>query len=248
MSNNIHMLAGAYALDALPLEERAFFERHLATCQLCQEEVAGYRETATRLGVAVSETPPPDMRERVLAQAARTRQQSPTRTTNATFQQRLRPLLAPVAAALAAIVMALGGVATYLWQVNQDLSEQVVRAQVEQELPELLPVAQVTRLQAPEGAAATFVHSNDHDRGVLVVNGLPPLEADQDYQLWLFHDGTPVSGGVLRVDDDGVTTFEAEAPVNGAEQVAVTVERAGGVEQPQGPVVMSGELPRHRST
>ena len=48
----LHTLAGAYALDAVPEADRARFERHLAGCDACAQEIAGLRETTARLGVA----------------------------------------------------------------------------------------------------------------------------------------------------------------------------------------------------
>jgi len=39
-----HTLAGAYALDALTCADRAPFERHLARCPQCAQEIRGLRE------------------------------------------------------------------------------------------------------------------------------------------------------------------------------------------------------------
>src|SRR5260370_26308515 len=67
--------AGPYALDALDSgAEKDRFERHLNRCQNCTSEVRGFRETATRLGMAAARQPPPEMRDRVMAAMARTRQ------------------------------------------------------------------------------------------------------------------------------------------------------------------------------
>jgi anti-sigma-K factor RskA len=72
-----HTLAGAYALDALASADRAAFERHLAACDDCRQEVAGLTAAAARLGQAAAATPPERLREQVLAMAARTRQLPP---------------------------------------------------------------------------------------------------------------------------------------------------------------------------
>ena len=65
-----HVLAGAYALDALDAAERTRFERHLATCRTCPDEVRGFAATATELGLAAAVTPPPALKGRVLADVA----------------------------------------------------------------------------------------------------------------------------------------------------------------------------------
>lgn len=73
---DVHDLAGAYAVDALPDEERRFFERHLDDCVDCRGEVDDLQVTAALLGTAVWEEPPAGMRDRVLATAAATPQEA----------------------------------------------------------------------------------------------------------------------------------------------------------------------------
>ncbi|MEU4230929.1 anti-sigma factor [Nonomuraea sp. NPDC026600] len=74
-----HTLVGAYALDAIDDElERHRFEEHLAGCPDCALEVAGFAETAARLGSAVAIEPPPGLKERVFAQIDQVRQAPPT--------------------------------------------------------------------------------------------------------------------------------------------------------------------------
>ena len=67
MNSDIHALVGAYAVDALDDLERAAFERHLAECPACQQEVAGLQEAAGLLGALSTTAPPPSLRDRVLA-------------------------------------------------------------------------------------------------------------------------------------------------------------------------------------
>ncbi|MFI0407718.1 anti-sigma factor domain-containing protein [Actinomadura sp. 3N508] len=78
MREDVHALAGAYALDAIDdAEERRLFESHLAGCETCAAELAEFRATATRLGLAVAEAPPPRLRGQVLADIRRVRQLPP---------------------------------------------------------------------------------------------------------------------------------------------------------------------------
>ncbi|MGW4275741.1 RskA family anti-sigma factor, partial [Streptomyces seoulensis] len=51
---DLHSMTGAYALHALPDDERAAFERHLAGCASCAQEVAEFAATAARLALASS--------------------------------------------------------------------------------------------------------------------------------------------------------------------------------------------------
>ena len=74
LRHDLHSLSGAYALDALEGGvEHDRFTRHVSRCQSCAGEVRGFREVATALAFAAATEPPPELRDRVLAAAARTR-------------------------------------------------------------------------------------------------------------------------------------------------------------------------------
>jgi len=79
-SHDLHLLTGAYAVDALTGDELAEFEKHLEQCAPCAEEVSGLLETAARLGLATAIAPPPSMRDQVLAATNRVRQLPPSGT------------------------------------------------------------------------------------------------------------------------------------------------------------------------
>lgn len=241
MIDHVHLHAGAYALDALPLDERALFERHLASCDICRVEVAGYREAAARLGIAAATRAPTGLREEILAAAGSTRQLAPGGG-RIRAGDRLRPYLAPVAAALVAVVLGLSGTAAHLSSENSELRAQLGVAQTERELAQLLPEARQVPLDAPAGVRASFVLSQEDDRAMLVVRGLGELDADQAYQLWLVHDGTPVPDAVFTASGADRMVVAAEGRIDGAELVAITVEPAGGVSTPTGAPILSGQL------
>lgn len=237
---NIHLLAAAYALDALDELERARFERHLSTCASCRAEVDGYHETAARLAGASAEPPPPGLRDRVLGDVERTPQLPPSTPVPARPRSWLDRNLYRVAAGFAALAVALGAANLWLIQgLDTDPPEPEV---VEVPAIDWLPEARTVALDAPGDASATWLWSDAHDEGVLAVRGLPPIEADQTYQLWVFHDDQPLPAGVFEPGDD-VQLVPADAPARGAETVAVTVEPAGGVPEPTGPIVASAETP-----
>jgi anti-sigma-K factor RskA len=242
VTENTHLYAGVYALDALPVDERAFFERHLATCEMCQEEVEEYAETAARLGAAVAVIPPEELRARVLGVADRTRQVAPALGSGRGPGEHLRPVLAPVAAAFAAVALTLGGMSTYLYDQNQELQAEVAVGDAQRQVVALVASGAAVRLDAPDGVRSSFVSSPDEDRGVLVVDGLPVRAAGEAYQVWLVHDGVPVPTSVFDAAADGPVVVPVPDRVAGAQQVAVTVEPAGGSAAPTGAVLISGEL------
>ena len=73
MSDDIHALSGAYAVDALDDVERARFERHLAGCTACQAEVESLVAAASELSVLTEAAPPASLRAKVLAEIATVR-------------------------------------------------------------------------------------------------------------------------------------------------------------------------------
>lgn len=243
MSADIHALSGAYALDALPDDERAFFERHLAMCDACRDEVAELLQTTAMLAGGVAQAPPPGLRDKVLAAADVTRQLPPESPVHAPQMPKawLRSrILAPLAACLSIAVLALGGTVVAL---NQRLDA----AQSRPESGPLVSVLGAADLQTAEldlGAAtpARFLYSPDLDRGVLVAHGIADPGAHETYELWLIHDGTPVPAGLFRPDGSGAAVAQIDETVRGAELVAVTIEPAGGSEKPTGAVLASATL------
>src|SRR4051812_44056536 len=73
----IHHLGAAYALDALDDRERAAYEAHFATCEICRTEVGEYRAAAADLATLTATPPPADVKARVMGDIATTRQLSP---------------------------------------------------------------------------------------------------------------------------------------------------------------------------
>lgn len=74
----LHLLSGAYALNALEGDEKARFEAYLLTSEETRTEVASLSDTAVRLGLSTAPVlPPTDLRARLMAQIAVTPQRSP---------------------------------------------------------------------------------------------------------------------------------------------------------------------------
>lgn len=247
MTADVHALAGAYALDALPSDERAFFERHLAACDACRAEVAELTETAARLGTATAQAPPPGLRERVLAAADITRQLPPEPDpTPADVAEARRPWsqrwLLPVAACLAIVAVVAGGLAVNL---NNQLRVARQLAAADSDVVAVLSAPDLRTVELDMGTPnpGRFLYSAAEDQGVLVATGMPDVGADETYELWLIHDGTPVNAGLFRPGEGGTAVAAVDgSSVRGAELVAVTVEPAGGSRRPTGRVLASAEL------
>jgi anti-sigma-K factor RskA len=94
----------------------------------------------------------------------------------------------------------------------------------------------------PPGAVGASVWSPQDQRGLLVLEGIPPPLPTQVYHLWLTDPAfrTPVSGGVLQVGRGGSVRLQFAAPVRveTAERFAISVEPVGGVAAPAGKFIM----------
>ncbi|HVM12788.1 MAG TPA: anti-sigma factor [Egibacteraceae bacterium] len=249
MTAEAHTLAGPYAVHALPADERAFFERHIAVCDTCGVEVAELLATAAVLGAASEEPSPPGMRDRVLRTVDVTRQHPPApgEGSGSAPARRWAPpsMLAGVAAVLVLALMTLSGVTAAM---NQRITElEIALADSPLDDDRVLAVltagdAQTRPLDTELDASVRFVYSTALDRGLFVASGLEPLDADQVYELWLYHDGTPQPATIFQTDSDGRAMAVVEGAVAGAEFAAVTVEPHGGSPEPTGQVVIHGAV------
>lgn len=240
----MHELVGAYAVDALPDEERRFFERHLDECVDCRGEVDELQATAALLGTAAFEGPPPGMRDRVLAAAAATAQETPeadqaaagpTAPERVGPRERLRQLLPAVAAV---IVLGVAGVTVAITQNRVD------DGPADDRLAEVVaaPDAQIVDFSAPEGATARLVWSAEQAEGIFVTEGLGAAPHGHAYALWVIHEETPSLVGMFQPDEGGHASHAITDQLAGAAVVAVTVEPEEGVDAPTTEPLIVGEL------
>ena len=237
MSADIHSLAGAYALHALTDEEERQFRRHLAMCADCAVEVAEYERTAAVLGAAAEEEPPVDMRAAVLGAVDATPQVRDGVVAPAGLRRRLAPVLMPVAAGLALMVMALGGVVLQQRQALQDT--RLAQAAQTDALLDVLGAADLQRIAMRGDGSATVLWAPGQAQAVLVAQGLSALPEGKAYQLWLMRDGVPVPSQVFTPGPDGRVVALLSATPAAFQAAAVTVEDASGATSPTGPMVLT---------
>ncbi|HVK25420.1 MAG TPA: anti-sigma factor [Actinokineospora sp.] len=242
MTADIHALTGAYALNAIPETERAAFERHLAECESCAQEVRELRATATRLGEAASEQPPPALKAAVLARIAEVRQQSPLDELAARRQRSPWPtrIFGAAAAVLLAVSVSLG---VLLVQTRQDVDSG--RRQVAA-MSALLAAddARIVSGSTAQGLSGTVVVSRHQGQVMLLANNIPAAPEGKTYQVWLIDDSPAFrSIGVFEPDKSGRAALVDASGVLNAKTIGVTVEPDGGSDQPSTPPVMEMTLP-----
>lgn len=235
-THEIHALSGAYAVDALDADERARFEEHLASCATCQDEVASLQEATALLG-AVEETPlPAGLRDRVLADIKTVRPLPPAGggplpdlpdLPDLAERRRRRPRWSGLVGIAAAAALVVGGVV--VWEQTRDDAGQ---EQVSNPIDAILRARDVKHVSVdlPGGASATVFSSLAHNRAVLVTDDMPPAPEGRVYQVWLQKGDRMVPAGLM--SEGGHQEVLLDGKVAGASGAGITVEPAGGSEEP----------------
>ncbi len=248
--------ATLYATGTLDGEERRQFETHLsAGCPACSAMLAELSAVAATLAWAVPAIPPrPALREALLARL-RTESESPG------AGRRLEPRRSPVRVwwrralwagrVVAACLVGVLGLTLYDSQIQlgkqratlQQLTEELAQ---ERALTTLIAHTD-TRVAALDGplpttpsSAGWIVWSLSKRRGFMVVHFLPVLPAGKTYQLWAMTGQQALSAGVFQVDAVGHAALMVSVAVAHPDRFEITVEPAGGVTMPGGPVILHG--------
>ncbi|MFJ7150378.1 anti-sigma factor domain-containing protein [Streptomyces sp. NPDC100445] len=240
-----HTLTGAYAVHALHGEERAAFERHLAGCAACAQEVAEFTATAGRLALAATVPTRPVMREHVLRRVGTVRQVSPGIAPLQEVRRgvrRGRSLARWSLAAAVAVAAALGGTAVWQYERAQDAQHRAARAERHAEDVAAVLAAPDARSRSARmaGGAGTLVVSAGRDRAVFVASGMAAPPRGKVYQLWFADGGRMRPAGLLDAGRSSQAVLMRGA-VDGASGIGVTVEPAGGSKRPtSAPIALLG--------
>jgi anti-sigma-K factor RskA len=234
-SHDLHLLTGAYAVDALTGDELAEFENHLEQCAPCAEEVTGLRETAARLGLATAIAPPPWMRDQVLAAANRVRQLPPsgTRLVAARPPRRIKRLRRVLPRPIAVAAMAAAIVALVVLQVST--RHQLDQAQAGNRAVASVLAASDARIELSSpsvGGTVTAVVSRHDREAVITASGMPTPNDARVYQLWVISAAGARSIGLLPGSSAGATAPVLADDVQPGDQLAITIEPAGGTSKP----------------
>lgn len=249
-SQTVHDLAVPYAVDALDPAELAEFEAHLPSCPECQVLVADLQESAAGLSEGLEVAPPTRLRQNLLDAVAAEAVADETPVTDPAAPAGLRAVPEtpvdgnPVVdrampttpttgsrssrsghrwwlAAAAAVVIGTG-----VWGASQlietDPALRIVQADDAQRHTETLDQTEVV-----------VITSASRDGAVLQLSGLSAPPTGQDYQAWFVdEDGSVRSAGLVGPEMLTGEELMLDGSPTGAVAVGITVEPAGGSEQP----------------
>jgi anti-sigma-K factor RskA len=235
-SHELHLLTGAYAVDALTGDELDQFEKHLLRCPSCTEEVRGLQETAARLGLTTAIEPPPWMRQQVLTAASRTRQLPPSggRLLDRGNSRRATRLRRSLPRSAAAVTMAAAIIVLAVLQVNtRHQLEQTQQASGNVAAVLAAPGAHIVTSSTTVGGSVTAVISPRDREAVVTTAGMPTPADAKVYQLWVISAAGARSAGLLPGGSSGGATSPVlAADIRTGDRLGITVEPAGGSKQP----------------
>ena len=214
---------GPYVLGELTTDEERELEHHLEGCPECRNELESIRRTHEILRKEAATAPPPELKDRVLAQA--------TGEISERSRSRWR-LLVPAAAAL--LVVAVLGVGLLLAFLDDSSAG--------------LPLT-ATALAPGASGVVRGEPAGENIRIELEVRGLPELGEDEYYEMWYYTEeeedgGGRISCGAFRTAPEGQTTVNFTTPLNAREypEIEVTREPDDGDPASSGEAVLEGDL------
>lgn len=208
----------AYMLGALEPDEAAGFERHLAGCERCREEMRWFEPALQVLPESVErQEPPPRLRESLMAEVRADVRPAPRRSR--------RWLLRP-AVAFAAIVLVAAAVAGY--EIGKGGGDEG---------------GESTVLSTREhGVSVKMVREGDG--GTLHLANLHQLPPGKVLEAWVRREGEVEAVPALLVPDREGRAETTIADMNGVDTVMVTEEPQGGSEEPTSPAIVTMSVPQ----
>jgi len=271
--SELEELAAGYVLGALEPDDEHAFQRHLEGCPTCQGNVRELEAVVGELAYSAPPADPPDtvwagIRRQIKPEARRGAGPGPAATAagqggaapgvpgtvpapgtaGAGRGLRLLPGLAAAAAILLVVVLS-------LWNLNLRDENAVYRDRVAalERATQLAndPTANLVFLRntsgAPPGAQATVIASTREDRGVLLIENLPPLQRGRVYELWGIPAGADPATAAEKalvfvpLRRTGTQTLQFEVPVQPGTLFAITDEPGpDGSDKPTTPILLSG--------
>ncbi len=236
----------AYSLSALDADELVALEVHLQTCEECKTELADYQTIGTGLLHALPPQIPPARLRRTLPVRLAS---GSNRTVNLPQLFKRFPLGRFVNAALMSILVVSNIFAILqIRELRQEQAALTERLSAERAAIGMLayPNTQIHMIVPDvQNLTGSVLVDKDRPMAVLLLWNLPRLDATQSYQIWLVNArGDRISAGFILPADGEFTTALVQSAVPLGEFIAigVTVEPAGGSEQPTGERLLVVEL------
>jgi anti-sigma-K factor RskA len=247
-----------YALGALDADERKVFEAHLASCADCAAKVADARGRIAILAFAAPRVEPsPGVKESLMRQVVASAE-GPGGSLGRVKPEPREGIFARWWAVLLPAATAFALATVLLWMQNAQLNRQLadLRGKVEQQQKQLDEARKMADFlgakdtvmvslapQKGETGSARILYNPRN--GMMMYDGVtPPAPMDKSYQVWLVPmNGAPIAAGWFTGRPDKPAHMMMKLPEGiAAKAFAVTLEPAGGMPHPTGPMVLVGPV------
>ncbi|MDF2720616.1 MAG: hypothetical protein K0Q59_291 [Paenibacillus sp.] len=227
----------AYFLGELAGEEKQAFQMHLTVCPSCREELDGLRQVWDALPYTMPQLELPEqIKEEVLGaviHSEKDRQPVPR-----TERNRKRSWMYATAIALVVLVGSAGWIEAIRWrgETLRPIEQAIMPAEVMQQIS-LKPFDP----SIPQAGGQVWLTSKGGQiELVMHASGLPVLQGEQAYQVWLIKNGDRHNGGTFRVDSqgNGVLTYRMSEDVRQFEAIGITLEPDAAGTKPRGKKVL----------
>lgn len=233
----------AYAINALDADETAALQAHLQACDSCRAELAGYQRVSSGLLSALPpQAPRPALKRTLVARL-------PSAKKSVRLRWQLGWSFGQLATATAlTLLLGMNIFSSVQMRALQTQQAELAR-QLEMEQTALAMIASpgADTLPVSDGnVAGSLIVNREKNSAILILSNLPELKKGETYQIWFIEpDDGRVSAGLFEVNRDGSITIASLASKDSLQAytgIGVTVEPAGGSDQPTGPKVFGVEF------
>lgn len=233
----------AYVLGALDADETATLQAHLQACDSCRAELADYQRVSAGLLSALPPQAPPAALKRTLA----ARLPSAKKSVRPRWQLGLSFGRFATATALT-LLLGMNIFSSFQMRALQTQQAELTR-QLEMEQTALAMIASPGAYTLPVSdgdVAGSLIVNHEKNSAILLLSNLPELKEGETYQMWFIKpDDGRVSAGLFEVNREGsitIASLDSGDSLQAYTGIGVTVEPAGGSDQPTGPKVFGVEF------
>jgi anti-sigma-K factor RskA len=232
-------LKDAYALGALPEEERREFEEYLAARPERQAEIEELNAVTGLLALSPEEREPSLELRRSIMRVVEP-EAEPRPTSSRTWLARMGEYLSVRNLALGAAALLV--ICLFSWNMLLQGEVRNLQGRV-QNLQAAQEESRMVALKGSEAARRAHVEVIilGDQRAVLMAEDMPPVPEEKTFQIWIIVNDVPRPSGLFETKDDPVATV-IDRPLRGADAVAVSVEPEGGSPEPTTDPMLTAKL------
>ena len=213
----------AYMLGALEPGEAADFERHLAGCEHCREEMRWFAPAVQTLPESIErQEPPPRLREALMAEV---RADLAPDSRSAPAKRRSRQWFLKPAVGFAVLALLVAGAVGY--EMGKDGASDSRGRTIERQ------IGGIGVKMVREGGGGTLHLSNLHQ-----------LPSGKVLEAWVLREGKVEAVPALFVPDHSGNAETTIADMSGVAEVMVTKEPRGGSDQPTSKPIVAMAVPQ----